>query len=391
MSASSGPSASLTSSRHSYPSMSARQHNPRRQSSHPDFKSHTSVQTPHSRAHGHCSIPEDSETGHSDKSVVVVGSSNQWVRDVNKEKLPFTSEVSSPLMSSSHTDCYDDNHQRTQNHTSSHLQAWDSSGASSEFNSHKAPSSTTPHVQHLPINSETTPLSSDASATNEHAGLSVTQPPFTSSCYPPRIQDSRPAIEKSLLSSATPSLYSQSRLQDDDIIGSIELGSSLASMSFNNLPYANLSEGNRSDSQPTTGGMANHSHQNLSYPHGHHMHSQNDHTHSRNNNYQSKDRSSSSHRPYSNTERRTAGQMSSQLVRHSHDAMEIEHERRSTSETSSSNGLRTRTMSESLPIQPEAMARHGMKNPHGIEFASLQQSKVYRGESVGTPPYEFMY
>ena len=86
MSAPTVPPASLTSSRHSYPSMSARQNYPHRQSSQPAIRSNTSVQTSQSRALGPCSIPEDSET--SSKSVVVVGY-NQWVRDKIKKPSPI--------------------------------------------------------------------------------------------------------------------------------------------------------------------------------------------------------------------------------------------------------------------------------------------------------------
>ena len=138
------------------------------------------------------------------------------------------------------------------------IRPWDSSGASSEFTSQKA-SPTSLHMQHPQINYETTPPLSDVSATNVLPRLFSAHPPCTSShSHSSRFPSSHPV--DSLLSSAMPSMYSQS----DDIIGSIELESSLTSaLTFNNLPYANLSADERSGTKPQARGVA--VHQELSY------------------------------------------------------------------------------------------------------------------------------
>ena len=236
--------------------------------------------------------------------MVVVGS-NQWVRDENKETKSFSggnnSTVVSPPTNFFPPDCHGDEHTQTQDkeYTSSRHQAWDSSGASSEFNSQKT-SPTSIHMQHPPINYETTPPLSDVSATNVLPGLSLAHPPCTCShSHSSRFPSSHPV--DLLLSSATPSMYSQS----DDIIGSIELESSLTSaLTFNNLPYANLSADKRSGTTPQARGVA--VHQELSYSRDHYK-SQSNRTHpgTSYDSFQSKAPSSSCHRPYS--DRRISG------------------------------------------------------------------------------------
>ena len=160
--------------------------------------------------------------------------------------------------------------------------------------------------------------------------------------------------------------------QSDDIIGSLEQESSLTSaLTFNNMPNANLSGDERSGTQPQARGVA--VHQKLSYSREHYIKSQSNRNHPGTiyDSFQSKAPSSSCHRPYS--DRRKTGSLSARSDQYA--SMAVENRKSNSSEMSSLYAPRTRMMSESLPIQPVPE----MKESRGVEFASLQQSKVYRG------------
>ena len=159
-------------------------------------------------------------------------------------------------------------------------------------------------------------------------------------------------------------MYSHS----DDIIGRIELEYSLTSaLTFNNLPYANLSGDERSGTKPQARGVA--VHQELSYSHDHYNKSQSNRTHpgTSYDSFQSKAPSSSCHRPYS--DRRKTGSLSARSDQYS--SMPVENRKSNSSEMSSLYAPRTRTMSESLPIQPVPE----MKESRGIEFALFSRVK----------------